>query len=63
MKYTFSFVFFGVISISVPHIGLAHVRLGVWGLILIPLVVPSLFTITGNGTRLSIAIYIPQKSD
>jgi O-antigen/teichoic acid export membrane protein len=43
LPYTFSFIFFGVISISATYIGLAYFHLGLWGLILIPLVVQSIY--------------------
>ena len=43
LPYTFSFIFFGVISISATYIGLAYFQLGLWGLILIPLAVQSIY--------------------
>ncbi|MFV0617020.1 hypothetical protein ACE418_03815, partial [Megasphaera sp. WILCCON 0056] len=43
LPYTFSFIFFGVISISATYIGLAYFHLGLWGLILIPLAVQSIY--------------------
>ena len=43
LPYTFSFVFFGIISIAVTYIGLAYFHLGLWGLILIPLAVQSIY--------------------
>ena len=43
MKYTSNFIFFGVISISATYIGLAYFHLGLWGLILIPLAVQSIY--------------------
>ena len=43
MKYTSNFIFFGVISISATYIGLAYFYLGLWGLILIPLAIQSIY--------------------
>lgn len=43
LPYTFSFIFFGIVSISATYIGLAYFHLGLWGLILIPLVVQSIY--------------------
>jgi hypothetical protein len=43
LPYTFSFIFFGSISLGVTYIGLAHFHLGLWGLILIPLAVQSVY--------------------
>lgn len=43
MKYTSNFIFFGVISISATYIGLAYFHLGLWGLILIPLAIQSIY--------------------
>lgn len=43
LPYTFSFIFFGIISISATYIGLAYFHLGLWGVILIPLVVQSIY--------------------
>lgn len=43
LPYTFSFIFFGVVSISATYIGLAYFHLGLWGLILIPLAVQSIY--------------------
>ena len=43
LPYTFSFIFFGVISISATYVGLAYFHLGLWGLILIPLAVQSIY--------------------
>lgn len=43
LPYTFSFIFFGIASISATYIGLAYFHLGLWGLILIPLVVQSIY--------------------
>ena len=43
LPYTFSFIFFGIISISATYIGLAYFHLGLWGLILIPLAVQSIY--------------------
>lgn len=31
LPYTFSVIFFGIISISATYIGLAYFRLGLWG--------------------------------
>lgn len=43
LPYTFSFIFFGVISICATYVGLAYFHLGLWGLILIPLAVQSIY--------------------
>lgn len=43
LPYTFSFIFFGTISLGATYIGLAHFHLGLWGMILIPLAVQSLY--------------------
>lgn len=43
LPYTFSFICFGVISIVATYIGLAYFQLGIWGLVLIPLVVQSIY--------------------
>ncbi|WP_293989347.1 O-unit flippase-like protein [uncultured Megasphaera sp.] len=43
LPFTFSFIFFGIISISATYIGLAYFHLGLWGLILIPLAVQSIY--------------------
>ena len=43
LPYTFSFIFFGIISISATYIGLAYFHLGLWGLILIPLAIQSIY--------------------
>lgn len=43
LPYTFSFIFFGRISLGATYIGLAHFHLGLWGMILIPLAVQSLY--------------------
>ena len=43
LPFTFSFNFFGIISISATYIGLAYFHLGLWGLILIPLAVQAIY--------------------
>lgn len=43
LPYTFSFIFFGVISISATYVGLSCFNLGLWGLILIPLCIQSVY--------------------
>lgn len=43
LPYTFSFIFFGTISLVTTYIGLSRFHMGLWGLILIPLVVQSIY--------------------
>lgn len=43
LPHTFSFIFFGIISLGATYIGLAYFHLGLWGLILIPLAVQSVY--------------------
>ncbi len=43
LPYTMSFIIFGVISIVATYIGLSYFNLGLWGLVLIPLVVQSIY--------------------
>ena len=43
LPYTFSFIFFGVLTLICTYIGLAYFNLGLWGIVLIPLMVQSLY--------------------
>ena len=43
LPYTFSFIFFGILTPLCTYIGLSHFSLGLWGIVLIPLVVQSLY--------------------
>ena len=43
LPYTFSFIFFGILTLLCTYIGLSHFSLGLWGIVLIPLVVQSLY--------------------
>ena len=43
LPYTFSFIFFGILTILCTYIGLSRFGLGLWGIVLIPLVVQSLY--------------------
>ena len=43
LSYTFSFIFFGILTLLCTYIGLSHFSLGLWGIVLIPLVVQSLY--------------------
>lgn len=43
LPYTFSFIFFGVLTLLFTYIGLSCFALGIWGLVLIPLAVESLY--------------------
>lgn len=43
LPYTFSFIFFGILTIICTYIGLSRFEFGLWGLILIPLIVQSLY--------------------
>lgn len=43
LPYTMSFIIFGVISIVTTYIGLSYFNLGLWGLVLIPLVIQSVY--------------------
>ena len=39
----YTFIFFGILTILFTYIGLAYFYLGIWGIVLIPLVVQSLY--------------------
>ena len=43
LPYTFSFIFFGILTLICTYIGLANFSLGLWGIVLIPLMVQSLY--------------------
>lgn len=43
LPYTFSFIFFGILTLLCTYIGLSRFGLGLWGIVLIPLVVQSLY--------------------
>lgn len=43
LPYTFSFIFFGVLTLICTYIGLAYFNMGLWGIVLIPLMVQSLY--------------------
>ena len=43
LPYTFSFIFFGVLTLICTYIGLAYFNLGLWGIVLIPLMVQSFY--------------------
>lgn len=43
LPYTFSFIFFGILTLICTYIGLAYFSLGLWGIVLIPLMVQSLY--------------------
>lgn len=43
LPYTFSFIFFGILTLVCTYIGLSYFEIGIWGLVLIPLVVQSLY--------------------
>ena len=43
LPYIFSFIFFGILTLLCTYIGLSHFSLGLWGIVLIPLVVQSLY--------------------
>lgn len=43
LPYTFSFIFFGVLTLTFTYIGLSTFSLGIWGIVLIPLAVQSIY--------------------
>lgn len=43
LPYTFSFIFFGVVSLGTTYIALSYFHLGLWGLVLSPLIVQSIY--------------------
>lgn len=43
LPYTFSFIFFGILTLLCTYIDLSYFSLGLWGIVLIPLVVQSLY--------------------
>lgn len=43
LPYTFSFIFFGTLSLLLTYIGLSRFGLGIWGLVMIPLLVQSVY--------------------
>lgn len=43
LPYTFSFIFFGVLTLVLTYVGLSQFNLGLWGIVLTPLIVQSLY--------------------
>lgn len=43
LPYTFSFIFFGILTLICTYIGFVYFSLGLWGIVLLPLMVQSLY--------------------